>query len=88
MMDKEKDNVKRQEFMMAFGRNLKRLRQERGWTQEHLSIIVQIDDKYVHDLETGKKCASSWLAKKLAVAFEVTMDELTATVTGEAPKTL
>jgi len=76
MIEYKEDNAKRKEFMEIFGRNIKRLRQEKKWTQEHLSLLVQVNYKYVYDIESGNKCASSWITKKIARAFGVTVDEL------------
>jgi len=58
-----------------FARNLRRLRRERGVTQEQLSHITGLNQSYVSEIEAGKRNVSidniDALAKALGVAIEV-----------------
>jgi transcriptional regulator with XRE-family HTH domain len=63
-----------------FAKRLRKLRAERGWTQEHLARTADLTLAAVRKLErlSGKKAATpSWeTAQKLARALGVSLDEL------------
>lgn len=39
----------------AFGARLRRLREERGWTQDHLGTLVGCSGRHISAIETGRK---------------------------------
>lgn len=53
------------------GRNLRRLRNRRGWSQEELAFRAKVDRSYVSQLETGAYSASVTMLGKLAKALDV-----------------
>ncbi len=55
----------------TLGRNLRRLRSERGLSQEKLALEAGIDRSYVSLLETEKYAASVDMIEKLAIVLEV-----------------
>ena len=52
------------------------LRQERGWSQEHLAQIVGIGQQYISKYESGKLSPSFKTLEKLADTFGVSVDFL------------
>jgi putative transcriptional regulator len=52
------------------GNNLKRLRRERGWSQEHLAELIDSDRRYISAIENGRGIGSAVLTKLCAV-FQV-----------------
>jgi transcriptional regulator with XRE-family HTH domain len=53
------------------GRNLRRLRNEKGWSQEELAFRAKVDRSYISQLETGTYSASVTMLGKLAKALGV-----------------
>jgi ribosome-binding protein aMBF1 (putative translation factor) len=56
-------------------RNLRRLRTEKGWTQEELAFRAKVDRSYISQLETGVYSASVTMLGKLAKALGVNASE-------------
>jgi transcriptional regulator with XRE-family HTH domain len=54
-----------------FARNLRRLRAEKGWSQQELAELAEIDRTYISALERGVYSATIDIVAKLAVAFGV-----------------
>lgn len=53
-----------------FGRNLKAMRDDKGWTQDHLAIIARVSKSYISSLEGGTRAnPSEGLARRFAEAF-------------------
>jgi len=57
-------------------RNLRRLRTEKGWSQEELAFRAKVDRSYVSQLETGGYSASVTMLGKLAKALGVDASDL------------
>jgi transcriptional regulator with XRE-family HTH domain len=55
---------------------LKKLRQERGWSQEYLAQMVGIGQQYISKYESGKQSPSFKTLEKLADTFGVSVDFL------------
>ena len=58
------------------GRNLRRLRNGKGWSQEELAFRAKVDRSYISQLETGVYSASVTMLGKLAKALGVEPAEL------------
>ena len=61
---------------LRFGRRLRQLRENRGWTQVEMSEKVGIDRSYISDMERGKKNVCLPTLETLAQAFEITIGRL------------
>ena len=59
-----------------FGNNLKRLRLEKGLSQEKLALNADIDRTYIPSIEKGERNVSIVIAEKLAIALNVPISEL------------
>ncbi|MEZ5735561.1 MAG: helix-turn-helix transcriptional regulator [Novosphingobium sp.] len=53
------------------GRNVRRLREERGWSQEDYADRAGIHRTYVSDIERGKRNPTVTVVEKLAKPLEV-----------------
>lgn len=65
-----------EDIRIRFGRRLKKLRQERGWSQETLANLADIDRTYLPGIESGKRNVSIILAERLARVFGMSISEL------------
>lgn len=59
-----------------FGSTIRRLRLERGWTQEHLAHAAGLTTTYVGQVERGAKVASLTVVLRLARGLGVPPAEL------------
>ncbi len=58
------------------GRNLRRLREEKGWSQEVFAFEAKIHRTYVSDIERGARNPTIAVVEKLAAALEVNPGQL------------
>lgn len=58
------------------GRNLRRLREEKGWSQEAFAFEAKIHRTYVSDIERGARNPTIAVVEKLAAALEVKPGQL------------
>ncbi len=59
-----------------FGNNIKRLRLEKGLSQEKLALNADIDRTYIPSIEKGERNVSIVIVEKLAIALNVPISEL------------
>lgn len=64
------------EILYKFAHKLKKLRKERGLSQEALALICNIDRTYVGRIENMKRNPSLEILAKLAVGLGVSLSEL------------
>lgn len=64
------------EFQTAFGKHVKKLRDEKDWSQEQLAAFSNIDINQISRIETGKHAANLHTIKALAIALGKYPDEL------------
>lgn len=60
------------------GRNMKRLREARGWSQEELADQAGIHRTYVSGVERGVRNPTVTVLEKLAIALGATLPDLVA----------
>lgn len=58
-----------------FGKNLKRLRLEKGISQESLALSADLDRTYIPSIEKGERNVSITVVEKLANALNVSVSE-------------
>nr|WP_027482381.1 helix-turn-helix transcriptional regulator [Deinococcus pimensis] len=64
------------ELSARLGRVMRRLRAERGWSQETLADIANLDRTYVSSLERGMNRATLEVVGVLARAFDLSVLQL------------
>ena len=64
------------DIQQRLARNLRRLRQERGWSQEAFAFEANLHRTYISDLERGARNPTLTVVEKLATALRVTASVL------------
>lgn len=64
--------------MPSFGEVVRRLRSERGWSQEKLAERADLNRSYLGEIERGDAVPSLHTAQKLAHALDTRLSELIA----------
>lgn len=59
-----------------FGKKVKLLRIEKGWSQEKLALTADLDRTYIPSIESGRRNVSITVIEKLAGAFKIEISEL------------
>ncbi|MFD7526642.1 MULTISPECIES: Scr1 family TA system antitoxin-like transcriptional regulator [unclassified Streptomyces] len=78
MADGEDTLVNRKELnpeaspQAAFGARLRRLREERGWTQDHVGALVGCTGRHISALETGRKSPTLPFSRRVDAALDTT----------------
>jgi len=67
---------KDKKYVLAFGKNLKKLRDERFWSQSQLGSLADMTGQQVSAIERGKHAPNLHTIKDLAVALGKHPDEL------------
>ena len=60
------------------GMRIKKLRLEKRYTREQLAYLADISDKFLYEIESGKKGFSAVTLMKLSKALNVSMDYIMA----------
>ena len=63
---------------LRLARNLRRLREQKGWSQEKFAFEANIHRTYVSDIERGARNPTIVVVEKLAAPLGVTAAELLA----------
>jgi transcriptional regulator with XRE-family HTH domain len=71
-------------LVKGFGRTVRRLRTERGYSQEGFAFRVGLHRTYVGNIERGEKAVTIVTANKLARALGITLAQLFAELEREA----
>ena len=66
------------EIQARLARNLRQLRETRGWSQEEFADRAGIHRTYVSDLERGKRNPTITVVERLAKPFGITASEILA----------
>jgi transcriptional regulator with XRE-family HTH domain len=62
--------------LKMFGRRVRELRTERGWSQEVLAEAADLNRSYLSEIEQGLVSPTILVVMRLARAFEVSLPEL------------
>ena len=65
-----------QDWRAVLGKNVRRIRQQRGLTQEQLAFEAEIDLTYVGGIERGKRNPSLLVMARIANALSVPLTRL------------
>lgn len=71
-MARLRDNI----YIKTFGERVRILRLEKGYTQEHMANLCDIEISQVNRIELGKINTSISHARKISEVLEITMSEL------------
>lgn len=63
---------------VRFGKRLRKLRKEKGWTQVQMADALGIDRSYISDMEKGKKNVCLPTMEVIAIGFGVSISKLTS----------
>lgn len=66
-----------QDIKTKFGNRVKELRLSRGYSQEQLAELSELDRTYIPGIESGKRNVSLVVIEKIANAFNISISELT-----------
>lgn len=58
------------------GKKIKRMRIEKGYTQEQLSELIDISQKALSSIETGENFVKAKTLDKILKTFDITAEEL------------
>jgi len=64
------------DILKEFGNNLKKIRLQKGISQEQLAFISDLDRTYIGGVERGERNVSLKNISKIAIALEVNITEL------------
>ena len=59
----------------VFGKRLKSLRLEKGWSQEKLALEAGIDRTYLPGIEKGERNESITVIEKLSIALNIELKD-------------
>lgn len=62
--------------LKAFGKRVRALRKERGWTQEELAERASLHENYISRLETGEQEPGLFVILRLCRALQAAPDAL------------
>ena len=65
-----------EDVCLRFGKRVRRLRKERGWTQTYLAVHTGLGRPFISNLETGKKEPCLRSIEILAMAFDLSLAKL------------
>ena len=65
-----------EDIKIKFGQRVKELRFLKGYSQEQLAELADLDRTYIPGIESGKRNVSIVVVEKIAKAFNITISEL------------
>jgi len=65
-----------EDVKIKFGQNVRELRLSKGYSQEKLAELSELDRTYIPGIESGKRNVSLVVIEKIAKAFKITISEL------------
>lgn len=63
-------------FLIDFGQRIKKLRLEKGLSQEKMALLINMDRTYYASVEAGKRNISILNIKKIADGLEISLSQL------------
>jgi transcriptional regulator with XRE-family HTH domain len=68
--------VKNPDYIKAFGMNLRKLREDRGWSQQQLADSANVPKITIQRIELAKSSATIDMAVSIANALEIEVRKL------------
>ncbi len=68
--------MKDKKILLLFGKHVKILRQGKGFSQEQLALLAELDRTYISGIERGKRNVSLINLFKLAKSLDVPASEI------------
>lgn len=68
--------LRNKEFLNIFGKNLKKIRQEKGFTQEKLAFTIGVEISQISRIERGILNTSISTAEAIAKALDIPVKDL------------
>ena len=60
----------------VLGKRIEHLRKQKGWSQLELSLESDVNKNYICDLEKGRRNPSLEILERIAVALNISLEEL------------
>ena len=60
----------------VLGKRIEHLRKLKGWSQLELSLESEVNKNYICDLEKGRRNPSLEVLERIAIALNITLEEL------------
>ncbi|WP_233117870.1 helix-turn-helix domain-containing protein [Aggregatibacter actinomycetemcomitans] len=64
------------EYLVCFGKKVKELRKQKGFSQEALALLCDLDRSYIGSVERGERNISLINIYKIANALNISIKEL------------
>lgn len=68
--------LSKQRFTVILGQNIRRIREDKGMTQDELSFACKFYRTYINLVETAKRTPSSYSLFRIAKGLNVSINEL------------
>ena len=65
-----------QEYMEKLGARIRQLRENRNWSQEHLSMLINMDVRQLGRIERAETNSTISMLKKTSEALGISLSEL------------
>lgn len=75
-LSKGKEKQLKQEFAIEFGKYVRKVRKEKGLTQEELAFKTSLHSTYIGHIETGTYTPSIFVVWKIAEVLKMKLSEL------------
>ena len=66
----------KESLLVVIGKNLRRIRKEKGISIERLALISAVNKNYISDLERGNRNPTIMMLDRLAFSLEIEVKEL------------
>ncbi len=60
----------------VLGKRIEHLRKQKGWSQLDLSLESEVNKNYICDLEKGRRNPSLEILERIAIALNISLEEL------------
>lgn len=68
--------MNKHEYLISFGKQVKKLRKEKGLSQEKLALLCDLDRSYIGGVERGERNISLVNLFRIARALDISLSDL------------